>query len=177
MELGIRTRTARALSYRSANFASDPAPLPGVAKAPAALASSALDTGDDYPEIDCIRPLLPIDVLMAAQERAATLGVGADRVVIASGAMREEDYLRALARSLGVQFDTLECVSRTRCQIEDQRLIEAAAAGLLPLMERDDLRLVVAPRGAAARRLTQLIKDNPEWARRLSFTSADRLDS
>jgi hypothetical protein len=57
-----------------------------------------------------------------------------------------------------VQFDTLECVSRTRCQIEDQRLIEAAAAGLLPLMEGDDLRLVVAPRGAAARRLTQLIQ-------------------
>jgi hypothetical protein len=75
-----------------------------------------------------------------------------------------------------VQFDTLECVSRTRCQIEDQRLIEAAAAGLLPLMEGDDLRLVVAPRGAAARRLTQLIKDNPEWARRLSFTSADHLN-
>jgi cellulose synthase/poly-beta-1,6-N-acetylglucosamine synthase-like glycosyltransferase len=176
MVLGIRTRRAGALSYRSANIASGQAPLPGVTKVPAALAGSALDTGNDYPEIDCIRSLLPIDVLMAAQERAATLGIGADRVVIASGAMREEDYLRALARSLGVQFDTLECVSRTRCQIEDQRLIEAAAAGLLPLMEGDDLRLVVAPRGAAARRLTQLIKDNPEWARRLSFTSADHLN-
>src|ERR1700754_2861829 len=160
MESGIRTRTAGALPYRSAKHASGPDRLPGVTIVPA-LAGSDPGTVSDCPEIECIRSLLPNDVLMAAQERAATLGVGADRVIIASGAMREEDYLRALAGSLGVPFDTLECVSRTRCQIDDQRLIEAAAAGLLPLMEGDDLRLVVAPRSAAARRLTQLIEDNP----------------
>jgi hypothetical protein len=121
---------------------------------PGALAGSGLDTTNDYPEIDCIRSLLRIGIVTAAQERAATLGVGADRVVIVSVAVREDVYVRALARSLGLQFDTLERVERTRCPIEDHRLIGAAAAGLLPLMDDDDLRLVVAPRGAAARRLT-----------------------
>jgi cellulose synthase/poly-beta-1,6-N-acetylglucosamine synthase-like glycosyltransferase len=43
-------------------------------------------------------------------------------------------------------------------------------------MDDDDLRLVVAPRGAAARRLTQLIRKDSEWARRLRFTSADHLN-
>jgi hypothetical protein len=98
MELGIRTRTAGALSYRSANFASDPAPLPGVAKPPAALAGSALDTGDDYPEIDCIRSLLPIDVLMAAQERAACIALYLGKTThgLAKSSRRADQTTRAL---------------------------------------------------------------------------------
>jgi glycosyltransferase XagB len=113
---------------------------------------------------------------MAAQARAATVGVGAERVLIAGGAIREEDYLGALAGSLGVQFDTLDRVARTRCPLEDHWLIAAAAAGLLPLMDNGELRLVVAPRGAAARRLTRLVRMDPEWARRLRFTSGDHLN-
>jgi hypothetical protein len=104
------------------------------------------------------------------------LGIGADRVLIANGALSEEDYLRALATSLGVQFEPLDGVARTRCVIEDGRLIEAAAAGLLPLIEGDDLCLVLAPRSTAARRLVQLITESPDWARRLRFTSAEHLN-
>jgi hypothetical protein len=176
MESGIRTGTARARPYRSAAKGTIPARLTSFAASSDALAGPDPRTISQCPEIECIRSLLPIDVLMAAQERSAALGVSADRVLIASGAIREEDYLRALARSLGVQFDTLECVSRTRCHIEDQRLIDAAAAGLLPLMEGDDLRVVVAPRNAAPRLLTQLIRKDPTWEHRLRFTSADHLN-
>jgi glycosyltransferase XagB len=143
---------------------------------PEALAGIAPRVDDHCPEIDCLRALLPSDMLASARERAATLGVGADRVLIASGALSEEDYVRALANSLRVQFEPLDGVSRIRCPIEDQRLIEAAPAGLLPLLEGDDLRLVVAPRGVAARRMLELIKESPDWAHRLRFTSAERLN-
>ncbi|HEY6832170.1 MAG TPA: glycosyltransferase [Pseudolabrys sp.] len=129
-----------------------------------------------FPEVECVRSLLPADVLEAAQERAAMLGVGADRVLIARGTLSEEVYLRALAQSLGVQFEPLDNLCRTLCPISDERLIEAAAAGLLPVTEGDDLRLVVAPRGVAARRMVQLIRESPDWARRVHFTSAERLN-
>jgi hypothetical protein len=52
------------------------------------------------PEIDCVRSLLAADVVEAAQRRAAALGVGADRVLIAAGALSEEAICtRSLARS------------------------------------------------------------------------------
>src|ERR1700687_2149687 len=61
-----------------------------------------------FPEIDCVRLLLDADVLAAAEQRAAAVGVGADRVLIASGALSEETYLRALGKTLGVAFEPLD---------------------------------------------------------------------
>ena len=110
------------------------------------------------------------------EQRAAALGVGADRVLIASGALSEETYLRALGDTLGVAFEPLDGIPRALCPIDDERLIESAAAGLLPLAVDDDLCLVVAPRGTAARRIMRLIEDNPARARRFRFTSAERLN-
>ena len=47
-------------------------------------------------------------------------------------------------------------------------------AGLLPLESDDGLTVVVAPRGMAARRIIQLIGDNPAAAPRFRLTSAER---
>jgi len=59
-------------------------------------------------EIDCIRSSLAADVAEAAESRAAALGVGADRVLIAAGKVSEEDYLRALTRHIAVAFEPLD---------------------------------------------------------------------
>jgi cellulose synthase/poly-beta-1,6-N-acetylglucosamine synthase-like glycosyltransferase len=127
-------------------------------------------------ELDCIRHLLPADVLAAAQERATVIGTGADRVLIASGAIDEETYLRALAFSLGIAFEPLDAIPRAQCPLADERLISSATAGLLPLTSDDGLAIVVAPRGTAARRIIQLIKNSPAFAPNFRLTSAERFD-
>jgi hypothetical protein len=68
----------------------------------------------DFRELDCLRSLLAADVLDAAERRAAALGTGADRVLIAAGALSEESYLRALGESLGVAFEPLDGVPEKR---------------------------------------------------------------
>ncbi|HTC37742.1 MAG TPA: hypothetical protein VK693_02270, partial [Steroidobacteraceae bacterium] len=62
-----------------------------------------------------------------------SLGLGADRVLICADVITEEGYLTALATALGTSFEPLENVSRVHCPLSDDQLIEAAAAGLLPL--------------------------------------------
>jgi len=128
-----------------------------------------------FPEFDCLRAAVAPDVLAAAEDRAAAVGVGADRVLIAAGALSEETYLRALGEHLDVAFEPLDGVPRTQCPISDERLIESAAAGLLPMAIGNELYLVVAPRAGAARRISGMIEDNPDLARRFRFTSAERL--
>jgi glycosyltransferase XagB len=128
-----------------------------------------------FPEIDCVRSLLPDDVILAAERRAAKIGVSADRVLIAAGTLSEESYLRRLAVTLDVRFETFGGIEREQCPLGDERLLEAAAAGLLPLTADDDLKLVIAPRGAAIRRIIELIGDKPELAQRFRFTTEERL--
>src|SRR5262245_62943548 len=77
------------------------------------------------PEIDCVRHLLPAGILAFAELRAAELGVGADRVLVAQGLIDEETYLAALARWLGVAFEPLEGRPRAACLADDHGLIEA----------------------------------------------------
>ncbi|MDP2409728.1 MAG: glycosyltransferase [Pseudolabrys sp.] len=129
-----------------------------------------------FPEVDCMRPMLAPGIIAAAEDRADKTGFGADRALIAAGAVGEDDYLRALGAATRVAFEPLDRVSRDRCPLSDERLIDAAAAGLLPLIEGDGLRLVVAPRGQATRRLLRLVDDDPAQARRFCFTSAARLN-
>ena len=83
-----------------------------------------------------MRALLASDVIEDAERRAARLGVGADRVLIAAGALSEETYLRALGEALGVAFEPLDGTPRAFCPLNDDRLIESAAAGMLPLASR-----------------------------------------
>ena len=51
------------------------------------------------PEIDCLRHLLPPATLAAAELRAAEIGVGADRVLIAAGDISEDAYALASLRA------------------------------------------------------------------------------
>src|SRR6185437_13835190 len=84
-----------------------------------------------FPEIDCVRSLLSEAAIVSAKRRAVAVGTGADRVLIASVALSEETYLRALAASLAMTFETLVALDRAACPVGDDRLIEAVAFGLL----------------------------------------------
>jgi cellulose synthase/poly-beta-1,6-N-acetylglucosamine synthase-like glycosyltransferase len=133
------------------------------------------DDRQRFPETDCVRSLLAADIIAAAEDRAAAAGVGADRVLIARGALSEDTYLRALSKALGTSFEPLDGMPRGLCPADDHRLIESAVTGLLPLVD-NDVRLVVAPRGTAARRLVRLVEDDPAQAGRFRFTSGERLN-
>jgi hypothetical protein len=91
-----------------------------------------------FRELDCVRALLAAGVIEAAEQRAAALDTGADRVSIAAGTLGEEDYLRALGASLGVAFEPLDGTARALCPLGDERLIEAVAHGMLPLVIDDE---------------------------------------
>ena len=80
-------------------------PKPFAGLWPAGLSSAARSVPDhrppSCPEIDCVRAHLPWQTIATAEHRAAELGTGADRVLIAKGAIDEDRYLtalRALAR-------------------------------------------------------------------------------
>ncbi|MGC1779069.1 MAG: hypothetical protein WBB34_14075 [Xanthobacteraceae bacterium] len=150
----------------------------------AALAPVKLQTGgvpaarpDPCPETACLRHLLPDRILAAAERRARAIGVGAERVLICADAITEEAYLTALAASLGTGYERLDRVSRADCPLDDARLIEAAAAGLLPLREGHGLTWIIAPQAMRARRLADPRCERPEWLTSFRLTSADRLRS
>ncbi len=155
---------ARAAGGRSRVSFGEPSGSPSIDPWTAECADDGAGPAGRCPEIDCVRSLLAADVIDAAERRAAALGVGADRVLIAAGELDEETYLRALGERLGVAFEPLDDTPRALCPINDERLIESAAAGMLPLAIGDELYLVVAPRGAAARRILSLIEENPARA-------------
>ena len=171
MRFGVRSGSA---IDRSGDTLAEPVGSPSIDPWTAEPADACTD--NEFPEIDCVRPLLAADVLDSAQQRAAALGIGADRVLIAAGLMNDETYLRALAAWLGVAFEPLDGVLRALCPVDDERLIESGAAGLLPLTVGDDLCLVVAPRGVAARQIIGMIEANPAQALRFRFTSAECLN-
>jgi cellulose synthase/poly-beta-1,6-N-acetylglucosamine synthase-like glycosyltransferase len=127
------------------------------------------------PEIDCIRHLLPDRIVAAAERRAGSIGVGAERVLICADAITEEAYLTALATSLATSYERFDGISRSDCPLDDDRLIEAAAAGLLPLRQGRGLVWIVAPRGLTARRLADPLQERPRWLQSFRLTSEDRL--
>jgi Glycosyltransferase like family 2 len=109
-----------------------------------------IDTGrtGDCPEIDCVRALLLGQVVEDAERRAAALGIGADRVLIATGALSKEAYLAALGERLGVAFEPLDSTPRALCPLDDDRLIEAGKLDVIVAVEADDrdTRLALAAR-------------------------------
>jgi hypothetical protein len=60
-------------------------------------------------------------------------------VLICADAITEEAYLTALAASLGTSYERFDYVSRADCPLDDNQLIQAAAAGLLPLREGEEI--------------------------------------
>jgi cellulose synthase/poly-beta-1,6-N-acetylglucosamine synthase-like glycosyltransferase len=127
------------------------------------------------PEVDCIRHLLPRHIVAAAEARARSIGVGADRVLICADAITEEAYLTALASSLGTSYEPLDSASRADCPLDDNQMIQAAAAGLLPLQEGGKIVWVVAPRCVTARNLADTHWPVPPWLESFRLTSSERL--
>ncbi len=150
--------------------------VPAIDLSAALLTGAAADVSPHRcPEIDCLRGVFGAEAIEAAERRAAMIGIGADRVLIAAGAIDEENYLHALADALAMSFEPLDDVVRSQCPLSDERLIEAAAAGILPLMD-DELCLVVAPRGMTAHRFARGHANNSALMRRFRFTTAERLN-
>ncbi len=109
-----------------------------------------------FPELDCIRHLIPVGVVAEAERRAREVGVGADRALISAGAISEHDYVAALARHLGIPLITLDEMPRENCAFDDEHLLGAPAFGVLPLWGGDnaeDPTVLVAPRKFQARQL------------------------
>ncbi len=124
------------------------------------------------PEVDCVRELLPSRVVAAAERRARAIGLGADRVLICADAMTEDAYLTVLAASLGTSDEPLDRISRADRPLDDDQLIQAAAAGLLPLREAGGITWIIAPRRLTARRLAS---HPPRWLQPFRLTSSERL--
>jgi hypothetical protein len=101
---------------------------------------------DAFPELDCIRDRLSPSLRAALERRAAETGTGADRVLIAAGIIDEDSYTTALARWLGLDYETFDGRTRTCCPIDDGGLVEAGKTGLLPLTVDGTLVFAVAPR-------------------------------
>jgi cellulose synthase/poly-beta-1,6-N-acetylglucosamine synthase-like glycosyltransferase len=129
------------------------------------------------PELDCLRGWLSELTIAAAERRALAVGTGADRVLIAAGLLDEEIYLRLLADSLGTTFETLDTMPRDACPLDDRELVDAPAAGLLPLTIGGELEFVIVPRGLAARHLREFAVAHPELAKRFRLTTASRFQS
>jgi cellulose synthase/poly-beta-1,6-N-acetylglucosamine synthase-like glycosyltransferase len=89
--------------------------------------------------------------------------------------MTEEAYLRALASSLGTSYERFDRIARADCPLDDNQLIQAAAAGLLPLRERNEIVWIIAPRCLTARRLADPRQSRPGWLRSFRLTSSERL--
>ena len=53
-----------------------------------------------------------LGAIAEAERRAREVGVGADRALIAAGAISEQDYVAALARHLGMTFERLDDTPR-----------------------------------------------------------------
>ena len=127
------------------------------------------------PELDCVRHLLPRAVLALAELRAAEVGVGADRVLVAQGAVDEETYLKALARQLGMVFEHLDNKPREAFPLSDERLLEAAKVGMLPLTVHGNTKVVVAPRELTVRGLLDALERGSDVKHRIRITTNARL--
>jgi hypothetical protein len=112
---------------------------------------------DGFPEIDCVRALISPRAATAAEERAARLGVGADRVVVAAGTLSEDVYLKALAGSLGTGFETLDDTPPKG--VFHQRRTLARGSGRGPVAARGRRRALSRGRTARHRRPPDRLSD------------------
>lgn len=130
---------------------------------------------DPFPEIDCLRHRLPPGVIAAAEQRAASLKVGADEVLVAEGTISREAYCRALAIHLGLRFVNLDGVPRAACPAGSDLLLQAPNGGLLPLVSGGGMVWAVAPRGLAARHLALQLRKHSDLRRKLVVTTPEHV--
>lgn len=127
------------------------------------------------PEIDCVRHLLPPGILAAAELRAIEIGTGADRVLVMQGAITDEEYVRALALSLGTGYDFLLRLPRAALRQNDLELVLALKSGILRLAGQQRSTLVIAPHGLAGRQLVNALQSNPALAANVWLTTSRHL--
>jgi len=146
--------------------------------APGPVSTASDRDTEGFPELDCVRGLLPTPALAWAARRAERLSIGAERSLIAARLIDEETYLRLLGRKLGVAFEPLDDVPRARCPLDDKALLAKAATRLLPLSgdEGAPAVIVIAPSGTAVRGLIRLIENDPASAGRFRLTTAERFN-
>lgn len=125
----------------------------------------------DCPEIDCLRHRFAPSVLASAELRAAENGIGADRVLIASGVISEDEYVALLAASLGVAYDRLDNIAWADCWWDEDRILDAAKSGMVALRADGRDILVVAPHAYGARKIIGFLARHPEAASRLRLTT------
>lgn len=126
-------------------------------------------------ELDCLRGILPVPLLHAAERRSRELNLGADQVLIQWGVISEEKYVAHLARHLSIDFDDLSTVGRAHCPLADADLPEIAEFGILPVQEGDTLNWIVTPRAFTARRLTRFSATYPSLIARIRLTTRRHL--
>jgi cellulose synthase/poly-beta-1,6-N-acetylglucosamine synthase-like glycosyltransferase len=125
-----------------------------------------------FPELDCIRDRLSERTIGWAERRSLAIGVSAERVLITAGIIDEDSYFRALSQWLGLDYETLDDRDRASCPVDDKQLLEAAWAGLLPLVIKQQLFYVVAP-GSAHQWLESMVLCP---GKRFRLTSPHRLN-
>lgn len=130
---------------------------------------------DPASELDCLRPVFARTLLQAAEARSRHVGIGADQVLIRSGIIDEDAYLRALSAHTGLAIEPLTAMSRNDCCLPDHHLPRVAQHGLLPVRTDGELVWIVAPRGLAARQLCRFAHAYPSLRGRIRLTSAQDL--
>jgi glycosyltransferase XagB len=127
-------------------------------------------------ELDCLRRVLPPELLRAAEARARELGIGADRVLIQWGVIDEEAYLQRLAFHTGIASENFAGIDRRDSPLLDHQIAHAATFGLIPLRQNGRLIWTLAPRRLTARTLCRLAADRPDLTERVRLASSSRLD-
>ncbi|MDR6657567.1 hypothetical protein J2W51_000109 [Tardiphaga robiniae] len=169
---GHRSRVSR---QPAAALRSPPLPIGRMTSFPMPERDGSDRRAEPASELDCLRGILPVPLLHAAERRSRELNLGADQILIQWGVITEETYVAHLARHLGIGFDDLSTVGRAHCPLADADLPEIAEFGILPLQKNDTLNWVVAPRAFTARRLTRFSTTYPSLIARIRLTTRRHL--
>jgi cellulose synthase/poly-beta-1,6-N-acetylglucosamine synthase-like glycosyltransferase len=158
--------------------ADGPVFLRGDFDAPRSSNDNRRHVADEGPadELDCLRRVLPEEMLRAAEARARELGIGADQVLIQWGVIDEEAYLQRLAFHTGFAAESFADIERNDSPLCDHEIADAATFGLIPLWQDGRLVWILAPRHLAARTLCRLAAERPDLNERIRLTSPSRLD-
>jgi cellulose synthase/poly-beta-1,6-N-acetylglucosamine synthase-like glycosyltransferase len=127
-------------------------------------------------ELDCLRRVLPPELLRAAAARARELGTGADQVLILWGVIDEDAYLRRLAFLTGFATENFAEIDRRDSPLLDHQIADAATLGLMPLRQDGRLVWTLAPRHLTARTLCRIAAERPDLTERIRLTSSSRLN-
>jgi cellulose synthase/poly-beta-1,6-N-acetylglucosamine synthase-like glycosyltransferase len=126
-------------------------------------------------ELNCLRRVLAPELLRAAEARARELGIGADQVLILSGVIDEEAYLRRLSFHTGVAVENFSEIGRGDSLPRDRHILQAAGFGLIRFLRNGRMTWTLAPRHLAARTLCRLVATYPDLTEGLRLATSSHL--